>query len=69
MDRTANKGIKDCDKKPLKLVCTLSGKSFVIIDDHIVKALGLDKEVTWLEQEIIDGEILMIIHRPFEGKN
>jgi hypothetical protein len=69
MDRTANKGIKAYDKKPLKLVCTVSDKSFVIIDDHIVKALRLDQEVTWLEQEIIDGEILMIIHRPFEGKN
>ena len=69
MDRTANKAIKDCDKKALKLVCTLSDKSFVIIDDHIVRALRLDQGQTWLEQEIIDGGILMKIHRPLEGKD
>jgi hypothetical protein len=63
MDKPANKGIKDYHKKPLKLVCTVSDKSFVIIDDNIVRALGLNQEQTWLEQEIIDGGILMKIRR------
>jgi hypothetical protein len=53
MDRTANKGIKDCDKEPLKLVFTVSDKSLVIIDANIVKALRLDQELTWLEQQKI----------------
>jgi hypothetical protein len=69
MDITANKASKDYDKKPLKLVCTVSDKSFVIIDDRIVRALRLDQVQTWLEQEIIDEGILMKIHRPLEGKD
>jgi hypothetical protein len=67
MGNTDVKGIKDYDKKPLKLVYTLSGKTFVIIDENIVRALGLNQQDTLVEQELFQGGILMKKHRQVDG--
>jgi hypothetical protein len=41
----------------------ISEKAFVVIDDSLVRKLGIDKDDTWFEQKQKEDGILLKIHR------
>ena len=67
MTDTSTKNIGFAVKKestnPLKKMHCISEKAFVVIDDNLVKKLGIDKDDTWFEQEQKEDGILLKIHR------
>ena len=61
-----NNSVTDADTKarnPLKKAYCISNKTFVVIDDSIVKHFNIDEENTWFEQEQIENGIVLRIHR------
>ena len=55
---------KDCGKKILRKVYRISDKTFVIIDEMLVKRLALDEvDDAWFEQELTSSGILLKICR------
>jgi hypothetical protein len=48
-------------KGPLKKVYRIGGRTLIVIDESLVNHLSID-ENTWLEQQVIDNEIIMRIH-------
>ena len=55
---------KDCGKKIIKRAHRISDRTFVIIDDTLLKQLSLDKvDDTWFEQELTSSGILLKICR------
>ena len=72
---TSNKGVTDGTsttiansasakaKNPLKKAHCISNRTFVIIDDNLVKNMKIDEENTWFEQEQTENGILLRIRR------
>jgi hypothetical protein len=60
-----NKGltIGDRQKNPLKKAHRLENKTFVVIDEHLVKLLAIDEENTWFEQLSTEDGILLKVRR------
>ena len=60
-----NKGVTQSfnPKNPLKKAHFISNKTFVIIDETLIKRLGINDENTWFEQEETENGILLKIHR------
>ena len=52
-------------KNPIKKDHCISNKTFVVIDDELVKCLEIDEENTWFEQEQIQNGVLFKIHNSF----
>ena len=53
-------------KHPLKKAYSIYNKTFVFIDDSLVKELVIDENNTWFEQEKIENGIMLRICRfPF----
>jgi hypothetical protein len=50
-------------KNPLKKLHCISERRFVVIDESLVKSLGIDEENTWFEQEQTENGILLRIRR------
>jgi hypothetical protein len=61
IDYTFNKN-KDCGKKILKKAHRISNKTFVVIDETLVKKLALDEvDDVWFEEELTSSGILLKI--------
>jgi len=50
-------------KNPLKRAYSISSRTFVVIDDTLVKELQIEVNNTWFEQEKIQGGIALRIQR------
>jgi hypothetical protein len=49
-------------KRPLKKVHRIAGRTFIVIDEALVRLLSINENTTWLEQQAIENGILMKIH-------
>jgi hypothetical protein len=60
-----NKGltIGDRQKNPLKKAHRLENKTFVVIDENLVKHLAIDENNTWFEQLSTEDGILLKVRR------
>ena len=59
---------KDCGKKIIKRAHRISDKTFIVIDDTLVKRLSLDKvDDAWFEQELTGDGILLKICQNSSG--
>jgi hypothetical protein len=59
---------KDYGKKILRKVHRISDKTFVVIDETLVKRLALDQiDDTWFEQELAGNGILLKIYQNSSG--
>lgn len=55
---------KDCGKKIIKRAHRISDRTFVVIDDALLKQLSLDGvDDAWFEQELTNNGILLKIYR------
>ena len=55
---------KDCGKKIIKRAHRISDRTFVVIDDTLLKQLSLDEvDNAWFEQELANNGILLKICR------
>jgi antitoxin component of MazEF toxin-antitoxin module len=68
MNNRASKGIKDYVKKPIKPLCRIGDTYFIVIPGSFVEKLNFDQGM-WLEQELIEDEILIKKHYQKELKN
>jgi hypothetical protein len=57
-----NKAFTHKTKYPIKKAHCISNKTFVVIDDRLLKCLKIDKENTWFQQEQIENGILLRVH-------
>lgn len=53
----------EAKSKSQKQVWKIGNKTVVILDPEIVSKMDIDETNTFLEQELVDGGILMRIHR------
>jgi hypothetical protein len=59
---------KDCGKKIIKRAHRISDRTFVVIDDTLLKRLSLDEvDNAWFEQELTNNGILLKIYRNSSG--
>jgi hypothetical protein len=59
---------KDCGKKILRKVHRISDKTFIVIDETLVKRLAPDQvDDTWFEQELTGDGILLKICQNSSG--
>jgi hypothetical protein len=59
---------KDCGKKIIKRAHRISDKTFVVIDETLVRRLALDKvDDAWFEQELTGDGILLKIRQNSSG--
>jgi hypothetical protein len=60
---------KDCSlTHPIKQAHTLSGKTFVVIDERLTRKLAINEYDTWFEQiPTVDGILLKIIRHSRPG--
>ena len=62
MNNSANSNLKD--SKILKQIWQLGDKHLVVIDKSIIQKLGInDNLTTFVEQELTDDGILMLVRR------
>lgn len=55
---------KDCGKKIIKRAHRISDRTFVVIDDTLLKQLSLNGvDDAWFEQELTNNGILLKIYR------
>jgi hypothetical protein len=66
MNNTSCKNIRISfnGKWPLKKVNRIANRTFIVIDETLVKALSINENSTWLEQQAVENGILMKIHHP-----
>jgi hypothetical protein len=50
-------------KYPLKRAHRISATTFVVIDERLVRQLGIDENNTWFEQEQTENGIILRIRR------
>ena len=55
--------VSDRQKNPLKKAYRLENKTFVVIDENLVKQLAIDENNTWFEQLSTEDGILLKVRR------
>ena len=61
-----NKGYSTANNNPRKKAYCISDKTFVIIDESLVKRLSINDD-TWFEQEVTEEGILLRISNKCKG--
>ena len=61
-----NKGYSTANNNPRKKAYRIADKTFVVIDESLVKRLTINDE-TWFEQEVTEEGILLRIYNKSKG--